>query len=274
MAVLDKIRMAAQWPDCLVAMFPDDGGRLYSPLRRPGYPVPGSTATGVRDIDDGLLSLVDCRIGDGCFRPSESGTPVRCAIKSKADLRGTVAHHTLITKMYIGGESFSAEIPRHVIRGIWQGSLAAAKLFGCDAIISGTSSMYQISASISLQNEQEYQSQSSGAARVGTSFNLEPEALRDRWFVMAATIDAETMSLGMFFDGMRKESLDLTTWLAPSGAGRRKFFSHTSDGFSAYVKMGYDESVTASGNCLGVRYAWGLMFDRVLSDSEIEFLSK
>ena len=91
---------------------------------------------------------------------------------------------------------------------------------------------------------------------------------------MAATIDAETMSLGMFFDGMRKESLDLTTWLAPSGAGRRKFFSHTSDGFSAYVKMGYDESVTASGNCLGVRYAWGLMFDRVLSDSEIEFMSK
>lgn len=273
MTAIDKIRAAAQRPDCLTAMFPDDGGRVYSPLNHGVIPVPGFAVTGVRDVDDGLLELVDCAVADGCFRPSESGSPVRCGVRSRPDLRGMTAHHTIITKMYIGGESFPAEITRHTIRGIWQGSSKSNRIFGCDAVVSGTSETYQLSASISLQSESEYNSQSTGAARVGTSVNLTQEELRARWFVMAATIDAETMRLEMFFDGVLKESLDLTTWLEPSYGSKRTLFAHTSDDASAYVKMGYDETVTAAANSLGVRYAWGMLFDRVLDESEIKFLS-
>jgi len=270
MPVYDKIRMAARDPNCRFAVFPDGGGRVYSPMNGPVFLRPGTASTGVRDIDDGLLALDDCVVEDGYFRPADKIDPVRCAVKSTIDLAGEFARHTIMTKMFLGAEGFPAEVPRHIVRGVWQGSSRSNRIFGCDMTVSGTSQTYQLGGSISLQKPEDFNLKNTTAIRVGGSYNVPLEDICGKWFVMAATMDAENKLLSLFFNGNRVYSLDLAKWM-----NGHVLFAWSDDDLSRYVKIGSDEmTVSAVNKPTGVRYAWGMLFDRVLDDAEIRYLSQ
>ena len=87
---------------------------------------------------------------------------------------------------------------------------------------------------------------------------------------MAATMDAANKLLSLFFNGNRVYSLDLAKWM-----NGHVLFAWSDDDLSRYVKIGSDEvNASSTYKPIGVRYAWGLLFDRVLDDAEIQYLSQ
>lgn len=105
MPVMDYIRARVRQPDCLYAVFPDNGGSVFSPMNNQVFPIPGS-ATGSTDIKDGLLTLTKFGSRDVFDHQQTFNTGTNrvspgddAYIASNLDIRGMTPNHTVVMRM-------------------------------------------------------------------------------------------------------------------------------------------------------------------------------
>lgn len=107
MAVIDKLLAAAKRPDCIMAVFPYQGGIWASPLGGASGvdPIPGSATTGSWAVRNGLLKYNNMEIRDGVF--SEKDPSVHWWIDTPLDLRETEIDYTFIARCKVNNLDFS-----------------------------------------------------------------------------------------------------------------------------------------------------------------------
>ncbi len=277
MAVIDRIRMAARRSDCIVAVFPDDGGRVYSPLTS-RYHSLGTASTGVRDVDDGLIAFTNCRVENGAFVSDGdvTGDP-RCCVQTGYGLAGEEAHHTMLVKAFIPSAHFRQATSWHCVRLMWQGSRNSNCTWGIGINYSASSQSLGLDNAVFLQSPREYSQAGSGSTSCSSSFAFSLNDIADKWIVMASTINGAQSLSRYYLDGVHIKDNDFGSRSFDYGSPKQRRTLFRNDASvtepARALKIGDGES-GSSTIYTGIRFAWGLVFNSILSEEEIRELSE
>lgn len=277
MAVIDRIRMAARRSDCIVAVFPDDGGRVYSPLTS-RYHSLGTASTGVRDVDDGLIAFTNCRVENGAFVSGSDGTgDTSFCVKTGYGLGGEEAHHTMLVKTFIPAANFTPANVRHTVRLMWQGSKNSNCTWGIGLTYSAGNDNVELQNAVFLQSPREYSQTGAGSTSCGSSLTMAVGDVTDRWIVMASTINGAQSLSRYYLDGVHIKDNDFGSRSFDYGSPkqRRTIFRNDAgvNDSAKKLKLGSEEPDATIGYT-GIRLAWGIVFNSILSEEEIRELSK
>ena len=278
MAVIDKIRMAARRADCIVGVFPDDGGRIYSPLTERYRPL-GTASTGVRDVDDGLISFTNSKVENGVFISKSTGIgDTCCCVRTGYGLDGEEAHHTMLVKAYIPSTNFSPSTQYHNIRLLWQGSSKSNCTWGIGLTYSAANDNVTLGNAVFLQSPREYSQAAAGSTSCSSSMVFQKGEITDKWIVMASTVCGEKSLSRYFLNGVHVKDNDFGVRSFDYGSPKQRrtvFRNDASVNESARkLKIGTEEPDSSTIGYTGIRFAWGLVFNSILSDEEIRELSE
>lgn len=110
MPLLDRIRARVREKDCFIAIFPEDGFSILSPMNDKIFPVPNSAQTGCRDIDDGMATLTYNSLATSDAFDFISGN-YGSRFYLKANLSGRTPHHTLMMRAFLTDTTNVTEYP-------------------------------------------------------------------------------------------------------------------------------------------------------------------
>lgn len=278
MAVIDRIRKAARRKDCIAGIFPDDGGRVYSPLTARYHPL-GGASTGVRDVDDGLISLANCRVENGLFVSEATGIgDTCCCVRTGYGLGGEEAHHTMLVKAFIPSSNFSPPNQRHTVRLMWQGSKNSNCTWGIGLTYSAANDNVTLENAVFLQSPREYSQASAGSTSCGSSMVFQKGEITDKWIVMASTVCGEKSLSRYFLNGVHVKDNDFGVRSFDYGSPKQRRTVFRNDAIvnesARKLKLGTEEPDSSTIGYTGIRFAWGLVFNSILSDEEIRELSE
>lgn len=270
MPLHDRIRARVREKDCYFAVFPENGLSVLSPMNNDVFPVPNSNTTGNKDIDDGLANMRHCTPATGDVFEFISGN-YGAQVVSTVNLSGQTPHHTLIFKAFVTDLTSIEEYPYFYRVGItFMGGTAYLNHanFTCSIELNGQFNSFGIQSYATFQNADEFAQQSSSATRcVGAVHKDYPRAdLSGRWLTVAATVDYETKTHSIYFNGELVDSAIRESW-----TDDRNMFSYKgpSEAFSLGHKYAGEEFFGIYS-----KIAWGACFSSVLSPEEIKYLSE
>lgn len=270
MPVNEPIRERVRHRDCLFAAFPDDGGRVLSPLNSMVYPRPGTAATGVKDVDDGLLSFASCSVNNGMFYIPTPANKWVAQVRSKLDLRGERPCHTAIMRFYIYYD-LDADDSKNYNYYVGMGQSLSSRSdnpMACYAIISNQYKKYVLGSTVCCQSPEEYENNTSVGSSSGGGIEVRytKAGLVNRWITLACTWDQTTRQMKIYWDGNLVKTGTVYTWTA----GRDKFSRYN----SAFTRFLFGTQMSGSEQTCFTQIQWAALFNTVMTQQEIKYLSE
>lgn len=269
MPLLDRIRARVREKDCFIAIFPEDGFSILSPMNDKIFPVPNSAQTGCRDIDDGMATLTHNSLATSDAFDFISGN-YGSRFYLKANLSGRTPHHTLMMRAFLTDTTNVTEYP-YIYRVIFCHNGGTSYLnhanLSCSIEIDGQNRFYGIKSYACFQNSSEFGSGSTVTRSDGSIKKAYArESLSGRWLTVATSVDQTTRIHRLYLNGEEILSESRASWTSD-----RNMFSCTSDYNSCWLGHSY-----ATKEFYGItsRVAWAATFSSVLSAEEIKFLSE
>lgn len=270
MPVSDRIRARVREKDCFVAILPDNGFSIPSPMNSKVFPIPGSNTTGNRDIDDGLATINYNSLATGDAFDFVSGN-YGARFYLKANLAGQTPHHTVMMRVFVTDMTNETEYP-YVYRAIFCHSGGTSYLdhtnLSCSVEIDGQRKFYGIRSYACFQTQAEYEEGGSSATRSSGYIQkaIARADLSGRWMTLAAAVDNEKKLHCLYLNGELMASARRSTWTA-----ERNVFSQRADSNAAWLGHTYANK-TFTG--ITSRIAWAATFSSVLTQDEIKYLSE
>nr|DAI45298.1 MAG TPA: Pentaxin family protein [Caudoviricetes sp.] len=269
MPVSDRIRARIRARDCFFAILPDKGFSVLSPMNDKVFPVPGSSNTGKKDIDDGLATLNYNSLATGDAFDFISGR-YGARFYANANLSGQTPHHTVIFRAFVTDLTSVDEYPYCYRVGFFFSGgtsyLDHANLT-CSIEIDGQRRFYGIKSWACFQGADEFASGNSAARSAGSlSKEYDRAEMSGRWLTVAATVDNETKTHQLFLNGEKVASTKRSTWTED-----RNMFSMRDDNKACWLGHSY---AMAEQTFLYSKVAWAACFSSVLSPEEIKYLSE
>lgn len=270
MPVLDRIRDRVRRADCLFAAFPDDGGKVLSPMNSRLFPRPGTASVGVKDIDEGLLVPNYCSpASGGYFRFISGNYGARFYIP--LNISGETPHHTMIFRAYITDTTTETEYP-YCYRALFCMSGGTSYLdhanLTCQIDIDGQRKLYGIGSYACFQSDEEFNAQSSSAVR--SAGKVEKRYTRSgmthRWLTVAATVDNATKTHCLYLNGVLAARSQRNTWTAD-----RNRFSYASG--SRVFHFGHSYALKEF-SAIHTMVSHAALFNTVMTPLEIKYLSE
>lgn len=270
MPIMDKIRMAAQRPDCLFAAFPDAGGRVYSPMNAQVRPVRGSAATGVRDVDDGLLTLTKCSVRENAFYFPSPASTWQAHAKTQLDLRGKTPQHTMLMRLRIDYD-LDADDSKIYNYSAGMGQSISGRTdnpISFHVVLSNQYKSYHLLSTVCCQSPEEYENNTAVGSSSGGGMTAiyTKAALVNRWMTLGCTFDDSTKQMNIYWDGSPIKSGTVPTWTA----ARNKFSRYN----SSFTQLVFGASPPGTESPVAAQFQWAMLFGRVLAPLEIKYLSE
>ncbi len=270
MPVSDRIQARVREKDCFVAILPDNGFSVPSPMNSKVFPVAGSNTTGNRDIDDGLGSLNNITLATGDAFDFVGGS-YGARFYLNANLAGQTPHHTLMMRVFIEDMTNETEYP-YVYRTIFfhggSGSSIEQTNLGCSVEIDAQRKIYGIRSYACFQTQEEYDEADSSSTR-STGYiqkTMTRAELSGHWMTLATTVDNTQKLHRLYLNGELAASAIRSTWTAD-----RNMFSYRADSKAAWLGHVF---VKPQFTGITSRIAWAATFSSVLTQDEIKYLSE
>ena len=295
MPVMDYIRARVRQPDCLWAVFPDNGGSVFSPMNNQVFPIPGSVTGHSQDINDGLLTLQRMYVKQS-FSTIEGFTPSSTSlspeddayIASNLDIRGMTPNHTVV--MCMSGIPIDASASTSVFGFTadnpfvnWGPGITIAQSTTTLSVgieqekTSALEYSYNVfgtmTASSHSENSGSYDPDNLNHIKVSKTYTkteLDPIVASTSKFILAFTCDQTTRTCCLYFNGgligsrhgaweeYRNELSFGVRWVKPYGTCRF--------GVGTTVTSGYIPS--------SFKIHYGAVFNTVMTPDEIKLMSE
>ena len=251
MAGWDKIRAAAQRPDCIFSAFPDgEAGAMYHPR-------------GV--ADESLTPINNSCIANGAFTKLAAGKTSYWA--SEFDINGISHDLTILSKFYVDVPAGTSTCRFGAIMFGSSGSGGGPGIHGLRGTYDYDGENFPMNASMIF----DYVKSDGTAGTSYPSLGWTPLPCRT-WHTMAMSIDVEKKTSGYrklryFINGELKKTdyLDQNFWRDVNADVSVKTWGNG-------VHISETNNDANAGSVWQV--AWGLVFNRALSDEEIKYLSE
>ena len=251
MAGWDKIRAAAQRPDCIFSAFPDGtAGAMYHPRGA---------------ADESLTPKNNACINNGAF--TKLGAGKTSFFASKFDINGIAHDLTILAKFYVDVPAGTSTCRFAAVMFGDSGSGGGPGIHGLRGTYEYDGKNFPMNASVTYN----YIKSDGTAGTANPSLGWTPLPCRT-WHTMAMSIDVEKKTSGyrclrFFINGELKktERPDQTWWRDVNAAASLKTWGNG-------VHISETNDTADAGSVWQV--AWGLIFNRALSDEEIKYLSE
>lgn len=266
MPLIDRIRARVREKDCLIALFPDEGVSVLSPMNDIVFPIPGQGTTGSRAVDEGIVKLDRAELATGDAFHFVSGN-YGMYYQSIANVAGETPHHTVIFRVFITDltnveeYSYSYNAKFGFLGGT---AYLGSSNLNCLVELNGQYDTYGIYSYATFQTESGYGSNARCTGSISKAY--ERSDLSGRWLTVAATVDIETKTHKLYLNGELIASRVRSNW---TDAYDR--FSYCGDQYACTLGHSYG---LASQYYIYSDIAWAACFSSVLSEEEIKYLSE